>query len=125
MCIGPEAPASKPDTLLFNHRRDAQELIDTAIPLGRNTARTSAGGMKELSLWQSCQRECRARGRGQGGLPLVEADWAVLGCQQASSGDEGPVLLVANQQVLISEPYLVPRECLIHFLGVVKQQKSL
>lgn len=36
-------PASKPDTLLFNHTRDAMELIDVAVALRRNITKTSAG----------------------------------------------------------------------------------
>lgn len=43
LCIGPEAPASKPDTLLFNYSPDAMELIDVAVPLRRNTAKSSVG----------------------------------------------------------------------------------
>lgn len=43
LCAGPEASACKPDTLLFNHAHDAVGLIDVAVPLRRNTAKTSAG----------------------------------------------------------------------------------
>lgn len=43
LCAGPEASACKPDTLLFNHAHDAMGLIDVAVPLRRNTAKTSAG----------------------------------------------------------------------------------
>lgn len=47
LCIGPEAPASKPDTMLFNHTRDAMELIDVAVALRRNITKTSAGKKKK------------------------------------------------------------------------------
>lgn len=41
--MSPEAPASRPDTLLFNNTHDTMELIDVAAPLSRNPAKTSAG----------------------------------------------------------------------------------
>lgn len=37
------SPSQQVGPLLFNHIRDAIELIDVAVPLRRNTAKTPAG----------------------------------------------------------------------------------
>lgn len=74
------SPSQQAGPLLFNHTHDAMELIDVAVPLRRNTAKTPAGKINKYEavaelpkgVWNPRKRQRRPASRGAG--------WGSYGC---------------------------------------------
>lgn len=110
------SPSQQAGPLLFNHTHDAMELIDVAVPLRRNTAKTPAGkinkceAMAELpkGVWDPRKRQRRPASRGlAGAITAVSASLPrgkepVLPCPPPGSCD------------LPSDPCFISRRQLVH-----------
>ena len=81
----------------LHHTHDAMELIDVVVPLGRNTAKTSAGKINKYEAVAELPKEAWGQWKRQGRTPPSRS-WPVgWGCFQYISktpwGNKGPVLL--------------------------------
>ena len=68
MCPGLEASANKPDSVL-HHTRDAMELIDVVVLLGRYTAKTSAGKINKYEAVAKLPKGAWGQWKRQGRSP--------------------------------------------------------
>ena len=95
MCTGPEASANKPDSVL-HHTRDAMDLIDVVVPLGRYTAKTSAGKINKYEAVAKLPKGAWGQWKRQGRSPPSVAGrlaGAVSSVSKTPWGNKGPVLL--------------------------------